>query len=140
MCCSVLQCAAVLCSVLQCVPMCCSVLQCVVVLHSVLQCVAVCCSVLQCVAVCCSVLQCVAVCCSVLQCVAVYSQCFSVLQYVHIQEHTDRQQYASHPTHTSTLHSVSISDTLQMYTSPRTILPTCLTPYTHLQAPFPLPV
>jgi len=51
--------------VLQCVEVCCSVLQCVAVL---LQCVAVCCSVLQCVAVCYSVLQ---YCCSVLQCVAV---------------------------------------------------------------------
>ena len=73
-----------------CVAVCCSVLQCVAVLQRVavnvlqtpgslaaairgdaygivLQCVAVCCSVLQCVAVCCSVLQCVAVCCSVLR-------------------------------------------------------------------------
>ena len=67
---------------------CCSVLQCVAVLVDlagsciVLYCVAVCCSVLQCVAVlvsfadykrgiCCSILQGVVVCCSMLQCVAV---------------------------------------------------------------------
>jgi len=49
--------------------LCCSVLQCVAVL---LQCVLACCTMLQCVAVCCSVLQCVAVCAlcySVWQCV-----------------------------------------------------------------------
>ena len=88
-CCSVLQCLAVLfpglylCThvsgVFQGVVVCCSVPQRVAmwygVLHfdmwgalpfeayvSVLQCVAVCCSVLQCVAVCSSVFQCVAVC------------------------------------------------------------------------------
>ena len=54
MCCSVLQCVAV---VLQ---LCCSVFHCVAVFCSV---ATVCCSVLQRAAVCCSVLQCVAVCC-----------------------------------------------------------------------------
>ena len=44
--------------------MCCSVLQCV----AVLQCAAVCCSMLQYVAACCSVLRCVTVCCCILQC------------------------------------------------------------------------
>ena len=44
-CCSVVQCGAML----QCV-------QCVAVHYSVLQCLAVCCSVLQCVAVCCNTL------------------------------------------------------------------------------------
>ena len=91
-CCSVLQCVAVIlrnvkyisqffsmkhilvcCSVLQCVAVCCSVLQCVaVILRNVnyfsqffsMKHILMCCSVLQCVAVCCSVLQCVAVCCS----------------------------------------------------------------------------
>jgi len=75
---------------LQCVAVCCSVLQCVAVLHPCEPVaaghVAVCCSVLQCSVVCCSVasdaavmaatlslqgiLQCDAVCCSVLQRVA----------------------------------------------------------------------
>jgi len=106
MCCSVLQCVAVIRRrrekaalrrvVLRCllrsITVCCGVSQCVAVRCSVLQCaahIAVCCSVLQCaarIAVCCSVLQCgnmrsaevfVAVCCSVLQCNAV---CCSVLQ------------------------------------------------------------
>ena len=62
---------------------------CVAVCCSVLQCVAVCCSVLQCVAVCCSVLQCIAVCCSVLQCVAV---CCSVLQCTAVYRSVSWQQ------------------------------------------------
>jgi len=82
--------------VLQCVAVCCSVLQCVAVLfeanathrNSMVQRVAVCYSVLQCVAVCFSVFQCVApclrlecvgVCWSVLQC---FTVCCSVLQFV----------------------------------------------------------
>jgi len=76
-CCSVLQCVAVLCSVLQCGAVYryhpCSAdvnLHCIAVRIAV--CVAVCCSVLQCVAVCCSVLQCVAMCCNVLQRGALY--------------------------------------------------------------------
>ena len=76
--------------------MCCSVLQCVAVVdihkqrHCVLQCVAMCCSVLQCVAVCCTCgypqvkTLCVAVCCSVLQCVAV---CLGISTYMWIYMH-----------------------------------------------------
>ena len=50
---------------MQCVAVCCSVLQCDAIVYDAFsgvltfeKCVAVCCSVLQCVAVCCSVLQC----------------------------------------------------------------------------------
>jgi len=95
-CCSVLQCVAVLgavycgavcCNVLQCVAVCCSswcsVLRCIAAHCNVFQCIAVTrCSELhthpdifvsaQCVVVYCGVLQCVTVYCSVLQCVAVH--------------------------------------------------------------------
>ena len=67
MCCSVLQCAAVL--VLVCFKVKVRRL-CVAKCRSVLQCVAVCCSMLHCVAIICSALKCILVCCSLLQCVA----------------------------------------------------------------------
>ena len=57
---------------LQGVTVCCSVMQCAAVLGSVLQCAAVCCSVLDCVAVRVSAWLCDATCCNLLYRVAVH--------------------------------------------------------------------